>query len=162
MFDISVVRQENKEVMYTDSMDFVKGLFYEERNALANMSNLASLLYHIMPDVNWVGFYLHTEDQLVLGPFHGKPACIRIQIGKGVCGRAAGDLETQLVKNVHEFEGHIACDGDTNSEIVIPMLKDGRLLGVFDLDSPKLKRFDDIDRKYLEEIVRLLLDGSDF
>lgn len=162
MFDLSVVRKESKEAMYADMGDFIGGLFFEERNPIANMSNLASLLYHIMPDVNWAGFYLFQEDQLVLGPFHGKPACIRITMGKGVCGTAAADRKTQLVKDVHAFEGHIACDGDTNAEIVVPMVKDGKLIGVLDIDSPITNRFDKEDQSALEAIVASLLAGSDF
>ena len=162
MFDISVVRSDTKAGMYEDMGDFINGLFFEERNAIANMSNLASLLYHIMPEVNWAGFYLYKEAQLVLGPFHGMPACIRIAMGKGVCGTAAADQITQLVKDVHSFPGHIACDGATKSEIVVPMVKDGHLIGVLDLDSPILDRFDEEDQKALEAIVALLLKASDF
>lgn len=161
MFDISVVRRDSKVAMYEDMGDFIGGLFYEERNAIANMSNLASLLYHIMPEVNWAGFYLYTDEQLILGPFQGKPACIRIALGKGVCGSAAADRITQLVSDVHAFPGHIACDGDTNSEIVVPMVKDGRLIGVLDIDSPIKERFDEEDQKALEAIVALLLTSSD-
>ena len=161
MFDISAVRQDSKKNMYEDMTGFIDGLFFEERDAIANMANLASLLYNIMMDVNWAGFYLFKEDQLVLGPFHGKPACIRIAMGRGVCGTAAATLETQLVVDVHRFEGHIACDGDTNSEIVIPMVKEGRLVGVLDIDSPVTGRFDQEDQRALESIVDKLLAASD-
>jgi GAF domain-containing protein len=162
MFDMSVIRTESKEVFYEDLNSFVDGLLYEEHDAIANMSNLASLLYHMMVNVNWAGFYLFKENQLVLGPFNGKPACIRIHLGIGVCGRAAQDQETQLVRDVHAFEGHIACDGDTNSEIVIPMVKEGVLLGVLDIDSPLLNRFDERDQKALELVVEKLLSASHF
>ena len=162
MFDLSVVRNESKVAMYEDMNDFITGIFFEERDALANMSNLTSLLYHIMPEVNWAGFYLYKEEQLVLGPFHGKPACIRITIGRGVCGTAAATKTTQLVMDVHRFEGHIACDGDTNSEIVIPMIKDGQMIGVLDIDSPIKARFDSEDQVALEAIVAKLLEASDF
>jgi len=147
--------------MYEDMNDFITGLLFEERDAIANMSNVASLLYHILPEVNWAGFYLFKEETLVLGPFHGKPACIRITIGRGVCGTAASSQKTQLVNDVHGFKGHIACDGDTNSEIVIPMVKEGRLIGVLDLDSPIKARFNEEDQVALEAIVETLLAGSD-
>lgn len=120
------------------------------------MANISSLLYHTMEDVNWVGFYLLEEEELVLGPFHGKPACIRIKVGQGVCGTAVSTKQTQLIHNVHEFEGHIACDGDTNAEIVIPLYKDGKCFGVLDIDSPKKNRFNEVDKKGLEEIARIL------
>ena len=162
MFDFSVVRSDSKAVLYEDMGDFINGLFFEERNAIANMSNLASLLYHIMPEVSWAGFYLFKEEQLVLGPFHGKPACIRIALGKGVCGTAARERKTQLVRDVHAFAGHIACDGDTNSEIVVPMVKDSQLIGVLDIDSKVTGRFDAEDQKALEAIVELLMKSSDF
>ncbi len=162
MFDISVVRSDSKAGMYEDMGDFIRGLFFEERNAIANMSNLASLLYHIMPEVSWAGFYLYKEEQLVLGPFQGKPACIRIALGKGVCGTAAGERKTQLVRDVHAFAGHIVCDGDTNSEIVVPMVKEGQLIGVLDIDSKVTERFDAEDQKALEAIVELLMKSSDF
>ncbi len=162
MFDITMVRSDSKVGMYEDMGDFINGLFFEERNAIANMSNLASLLYHIMPEVSWAGFYLFKEEQLVLGPFHGKPACIRIALGKGVCGTAAGERKTQLVRDVHAFAGHIVCDGDTNSEIVVPMVKEGQLIGVLDIDSKVTERFDAEDQKALEAIVELLMKSSDF
>jgi len=160
MFDISAVRTDSKAGMYEDMNDFITGLFFEERDWLANMANLASLLYNIMPEVNWAGFYLFKESELVLGPFNGKPACIRITIGRGVCGTAAVTGETQLVKDVHAFPGHIACDGDTKSEIVVPIMKDGTLVGVLDLDSPVTNRFDEEDQKALEAIVLKLLEAS--
>lgn len=162
MFDISTVRTGSKQGMYEDMGDFINGLFLDERDPIANMSNLASLLYNIMPEVNWAGFYIFKEEQLVLGPFHGKPACIRIPLGKGVCGTAAASRETQLVRNVHSFPGHIACDGDTRSEIVVPMVKEGRLIGVLDIDSPIAARFEQEDQEALERIVSTLLAASDF
>lgn len=162
MFDLSLVRTENKAAMYEDMNDFITGLFFEERDALANMSNLASLLYHCLSEVNWAGFYLYKEEQLVLGPFQGKPACIRITLGRGVCGTAATCKTTQLVMDVHGFKGHIPCDGDTNSEIVIPMIMNGHLIGVLDIDSPIKARFDSEDQVALEAIVTKLLEASDF
>lgn len=162
MFNINSVRNDTKNNMYEDLIQFADGLFYEEQDAIANMSNLASLLFNILPDVNWAGFYLYKDNQLVLGPFNGKPACIRIALGKGVCGTAADTLETQLVRDVHTYPGHIACDGDTNSEIVIPMVMDSQLIGVLDLDSPVKARFDEIDKQALEKIVNKLLEACDW
>lgn len=162
MFDISVVRQDTKAATYEDMTGFIDGLFLDERDSIANMANLAALLYHILQDVNWAGFYLMKEGELVLGPFHGKPACIRIAVGKGVCGAAASQQKTQLVPDVHAFPGHIACDGDTNSEIVIPLVADGELVGVLDLDSPVKNRFDEEDQKALELIADKLIKACDW
>lgn len=157
MYDITQVYGQTKEEMYDNLLLFANGLVGEERDAIANMANVAALIYHTLSGVNWAGFYLFKEEQLVLGPFHGKPACIRIAIGKGVCGTAADTRETQLVKDVHTFPGHIACDGDTNSEIVIPMIYENKLIGVLDLDSPILGRFDEQDQIYLERLVTELM-----
>jgi len=111
-----------------------------------------------LKDINWVGFYLWKGDELVLGPFQGLPACVRIPYGKGVCGTAVKEKKTQLVPNVHEFPGHIACDARSRSEIVIPMIKDDNIIGVLDIDSPKLERFDEVDQKYLERFVDILIN----
>lgn len=162
MFDLSSIHSNDSASLYMDINDFVDGLFYEERDALANMSNLASLLYHTLGDVNWVGYYLFKSGELVLGPFQGKPACIRIGLGKGVCGTAAIKGETLRIPDVHQFEGHIPCDGDTNAELVIPMIKNGVLLGVLDLDSKMKNRFSEEDQKALENIVDKLLEASEF
>lgn len=133
-------------------------LIQGETDALANLANGAALLYHSLNGINWAGFYLHKESQLILGPFQGKPACIRIQIGKGVCGTAARSRTTLVVPDVHLFPGHIACDDASASEIVVPILKDDRLLGVLDVDSPVKDRFDGADRAVLEEYARILSD----
>jgi GAF domain-containing protein len=138
----------------------LKGLFSGERNALANTANLCALLYQMLPDVNWVGFYFLLDSELVLGPFQGKVACVRIPLGRGVCGTAAQNKEILVVPDVNEFPGHIACDAASRSEIVLPLVQDGRLLGVLDLDSPKLSRFDHEDREGLEAAVNILLDSS--
>lgn len=131
-------------------------LFHGERDRIANAANLASLIWHSLPDLNWAGFYLFDGRELVLGPFMGKPACVRIAIGKGVCGTAAATRQTQVVVDVHAFPGHIACDAASNSEIVVPLLAaDGRLLGVLDLDSPVTARFDADDRTGLERVATL-------
>lgn len=132
-----------------------------ERDWICNLAQTSALLMQVWPDLNWAGFYLLRGDELVLGPFQGKVACVRIRLGKGVCGTAAAQRRTVVVPNVHEFPGHIACDSASNSEIVVPLLQGDRLLGVLDLDSPKLGRFDDDDARGLEACVRLLLEGSD-
>lgn len=120
---------------------------------ISNMANIAAILWENLVDVNWVGFYIMRNGELQLGPFQGKVACTRIAVGKGVCGTAVEEDRAQLVRNVHEFPGHIACDSASNSEIVIPIHKDGRLYGVLDIDSPIMARFDDNDMRHLEEVV---------
>lgn len=141
----------NKTQIYQNLLPQIESLLSAETDATANMANLAAVLYHGLPDLNWAGFYILRAGELVLGPFQGKPACVRIGVGKGVCGAAAARLETVLVSDVHRFPGHIACDAASNSEIVIPIRKDGALWGVLDLDSPLLNRFDETDRQYLEQ-----------
>ena len=131
-----------------------------ESDLIANMANLSALMFNRMEKVNWAGFYLYKEDQLVLGPFQGQPACIRIPVGRGVCGTAAQSLQTQLVEDVHAFEGHIACDAASNSEIVIPLVLNGKLLGVLDIDSPEYSRFDEEDKAGLEALAEALLDSQ--
>ncbi len=130
-----------------------------EYDLIANLANTSALLFTTLPQLNWAGFYLlNSPKELVLGPFQGKPACVRIALGRGVCGTAAAERRTVLVPNVHEFPGHIACDSASNSEIVLPLIRaNGELLGVLDLDSPVLERFDVIDQQGLEQIVRTLL-----
>ena len=122
----------------------------------ANLANASALLYDVLDDINWAGFYLMEEGKLVLGPFQGKPARIEIPVGKGVCGTAVSRGETLIVKNVHEFPGHIACDGASNSEIVVPIRKNGAIVGVLDIDSPKFSRFSEEDAAGLEEFVKIL------
>ncbi len=139
----------------------LSGLFAGERNGLANAANFCALLYQMLPDVNWVGFYFLREGELVLGPFQGKVACVRIPLGRGVCGTAAARKEILLIDDVNEFPGHIACDAASRSEIVVPLLKDGRLLGVLDLDSPHAARFDQDDRAGLAAAADVLLQSSD-
>ncbi|MBQ4812611.1 GAF domain-containing protein [Pseudoalteromonas luteoviolacea] len=132
-----------------------QGLISGENNFIANMANLSALLFTNMEDINWAGFYLmDSDEELVLGPFQGNPACIRIPVGKGVCGTAVSELKTQLVEDVHAFEGHIACDAASNSEIVIPVYKHGKIFAVLDIDSPSLARFDEQDKLGLEAIVK--------
>jgi GAF domain-containing protein len=138
----------------------LRSLLEGERDFIANAANFSSLLYHSLPDLNWAGFYLQNDGELVLGPFQGQPACVRIALGKGVCGTAAEQRQTILVDNVHDFPGHIACDSASNSEIAVPLIKDGQLIGVLDLDSPSLARFDDEDARGLNELVRIFIDSN--
>jgi len=149
-----------KNEFYKELLTQAKGLMSGESDLIANMANLSALMFNRMEKVNWAGFYLYKEDQLVLGPFQGQPACIRIPVGRGVCGTAAQSLQTQLVEDVHAFEGHIACDAASNSEIVIPLVLNGNLLGVLDIDSPEYSRFDEEDKAGLEALAEALLDSQ--
>jgi L-methionine (R)-S-oxide reductase len=130
-----------------------------EHDLVANAANTSALIYGALPDLNWAGFYLLKGGELVLGPFQGKPACVRIALGKGVCGTAAARRETVLVKDVHEFPGHIACDSASNSEIVVPLIRGAELLGVLDLDSPRLARFDAEDQRGIETLARIFVES---
>jgi L-methionine (R)-S-oxide reductase len=133
-------------------------LLHDEKNQIANLSNTTALLNQFLDRINWVGFYLmDTNEELVLGPFQGLPACVRIPLGKGVCGTAASKKETLRIEDVNQFPGHIACDSASQSEIVIPLIKEGKLIGVLDIDSPEKGRFDDIDQENLEQFVEILL-----
>lgn len=134
----------------------LEALMKDEPNAIANLANASALLKHSMPNTNWAGFYLFDGKELVLGPFQGLPACIRIPLSRGVCGTAAAERRTLVVGDVHAFPGHIACDAASNSEIVVPLLKDDRLLGVLDIDSPLKDRFDDEERRFLERFAVLV------
>lgn len=136
----------------------LQALIRDEPHIIANLSNASALLNQFLDTINWVGFYLWEEEQLILGPFQGLPACIRIEHGKGVCGTAMATNETMLVPNVHEFPGHIACDARSQSEIVIPMQLHGENFGVLDIDSPVPNRFNETDQKYLETFVTILVD----
>ena len=140
MFDFRI-DADDKATMYRDLASALEGLVAGESDAIANMANAAALIYETLPDVNWVGFYRNVSDELVLGPFQGRPACIRMTFDQGVCGAAAKSRQVQRVEDVHAFPGHIACDSASNSEIVVPLLRDGELLGVLDIDSPKRARF---------------------
>lgn len=134
----------------------LEGLVSGVPHAVANMANASALIFDMMEDLNWAGFYIMKDGKLVLGPFQGKPACIEIPLGSGVCGTAAAEDRTLVVPNVHEFEGHIACDCASNSEIVVPLHRDGRVIGVLDIDSPVFSRFDESDKAGLEEFARIL------
>ena len=137
----------------------LRALLSGEKDLIANAANTAALLYDALPDINWAGFYLYKSGELVLGPFQGKPACVRIGLGKGVCGTAAARRETVLVEDVNAFPGHIACDSASNSEIVIPLLRGAELMGVLDLDSPKLRRFGAEDQRGLETLARIFVES---
>ena len=137
----------------------LSGLMEGERDALANLANAAALIYQALPDLNWAGFYLYKQGMLVLGPFQGMPACVRIPLSRGVCGAAASEMRTQVVGDVHAFPGHIACDSASRSELVVPLLRDGDLLGVFDLDSPQPARFDADDQRGLEAIAAAFVES---
>jgi GAF domain-containing protein len=150
-----------KPALYAGLLAQARALLEGERDAVANAANLASLLYHTLPELNWAGFYWLRDGGLVLGPFQGKPACVRIALGKGVCGTAAAGRRTVVVEDVHDFPGHIACDGASESEIVVPVLAHGRLAGVLDLDSPRRARFDDEDARGLEAVVAAFADCTD-
>ena len=144
-----------KQDFYHSLVKQAQGLISGEHNMIANMANLSALLFTSLEDINWAGFYLtDSDDELVLGPFQGNPACIRIPFGKGVCGTAAAQASTQLVADVYAFAGHIACDAASNSEIVIPVFKDDKVIAVLDIDSPSLARFDEQDKAGLEAFVR--------
>ncbi|MBC3414232.1 GAF domain-containing protein [Pseudomonas sp. SWRI107] len=139
----------------------VQALFADERDFIANAAQFSAFLYNQVDDLNWAGFYLNRNEQLVLGPFQGQVACVRIPFGRGVCGAAAATRVTQRVEDVHAFPGHIACDSASNSELVIPLLKDGRLIGVLDLDSPKVGRFSEADQTGLERLAAVFLELTD-
>lgn len=148
----------SKAEQYAQLVDQARGLMFGEADRTANAANLSALAYHALPDLNWVGFYFFDGKELVVGPFQGLPACVRIAIGRGVCGTAAATRQTQVVPDVEAFPGHIACDSASRSEVVVPLFKGDTLIGVFDIDSPKLNRFDDEDRKGLEALARAFLD----
>lgn len=139
----------------------LEALLSGERDFIANAAQFSAFVYHELEGLNWAGFYLVKDDELVLGPFQGKVACVRIAFGRGVCGAAAASRQTQRVEDVHAFPGHIACDSASNSELVVPLLKDGRLIGVLDLDSPRTGRFTEADQRGIEGLAAVLLRASD-
>lgn len=147
---------DNKKMLYNLVNLQLKGLIDQVPHKIANLANASALLGQALKDINWVGFYLLEDNQLILGPFQGKPACIKIPVGNGVCGTAVLNDEVMLVKNVHEFPGHIACDSASNSEIVLPIHANGKVVGVLDIDSPLLARFDEDDKIGLSEFVKIL------
>jgi L-methionine (R)-S-oxide reductase len=161
MFATASVPHDSKSSLYADLLLQARGLFQGERDAGANAANLSALVFHTLPDLNWAGFYWMKGGELVLGSFQGKPACVRIAIGKGVCGTAARDRRTIVVPDVDAFPGHIACDSASRSEVVVPLVRGGKVIGVLDVDSPKLARFDAEDAAGLEAVAQALLDSTD-
>ncbi len=159
-FQLEQIDAASKAELYANLGAQLRSLVEGERDLIANAANFASLVYHSLPDINWAGWYFEQDGELVLGPFQGKPACVRIALGKGVCGTAAQQRKTILVDDVHEFPGHIACDSASNSEIVIPLISKQRLIGVLDIDSPSRARFDDDDARGLNELVEIFLRAS--
>lgn len=152
MYDFSSSAGGDKSVLYADLLSAAQAITEGEPDNIANMANIAALIWQFVPDLNWAGFYRLVDDELVLGPFQGKPACIRIAMGSGVCGTAAAARSTQLVPDVHAFPGHIACDAASASELVVPIEHEGRLLAVLDLDSPSPNRFDEADAAGMEAL----------
>lgn len=149
----------SKPDQYAQLLEQARGLMHGERDQVANAANLSALVFHALPQLNWVGFYFYDGNELVVGPFQGLPACIRIPLDKGVCGAAASSRQTQRVADVHAFPGHIACDSASRSELVVPLLDGDRLVGVFDLDSPVPDRFDADDQRGLEAIAATFVES---
>ncbi|BEV02410.1 GAF domain-containing protein [Novosphingobium olei] len=158
MYDFKPVDGQPKADLYNDLVAAARALTEGESDGVANMANVAALLAEFLPDLNWAGFYRMVGGELVLGPFIGKPACIRIAVGKGVCGAAAASGQAQLVPDVHAFPGHIACDAASRSELVVPVLRNGAVVAVIDLDSPSPARFDDADAAGIEALAAILAD----
>jgi L-methionine (R)-S-oxide reductase len=156
MFDFAPTPGQPKAETYRELSQSAAALIADEPDATANMANLAALLWQMLPTLNWAGFYRNVQGELVLGPFIGKPACIRIPFGSGVCGTAAASGHTQLVADVHAFPGHIACDAASRSELVVPVVRDGVVIAVIDLDSPEMARFDEEDAQGIEEFARVI------
>jgi L-methionine (R)-S-oxide reductase len=156
MYDFHAEPGQSKPEFYRDLMTAADALTAGEPDGVANMANVAALLWQLVPELNWAGFYRSIGRELVLGPFCGKPACIRIPFGQGVCGTAAASGESQLVADVHAFPGHIACDAASRSELVVPVLREGAVIAVIDLDSPRPARFDENDRAGIEALAQLL------
>lgn len=164
MHESSFDRSAPKRELYDALAASLEALIGDEADALANLANAAALIWEALPEINWAGFYLlrrgeggSEKDELVLGPFQGRPACVRIAMGKGVCGTAAAKRETLVVPDVNAFPGHIACDAASRSEIVVPLVANGRLAGVLDVDAPKENRFDEEDRRGLQNVARVLI-----
>lgn len=147
--------------LHSELIQQARALLQGERDLTANAANVAALIFHTLPDLNWTGFYWMKAGELVLGPFQGRPACVRIALGKGVCGTAARERRTVVVPDVHEFPGHIACDSASRSEVVVPLIHHGKVIGVLDLDSPLLRRFDESDARALEQVVEVFLASTD-
>ncbi|AMH05465.1 GAF domain-containing protein [Achromobacter xylosoxidans] len=157
MFEAAPIAADSKAALYAELAKQARALLDGEHDRIANAANLSALAYQALPDLNWVGFYLFDGTELVLGPFQGKPACVRIPLDRGVCGAAASQRQTQLVPDVHAFPGHIACDAASRSEIVVPLVHQGELIGVWDVDSPVPDRFDEDDRQGMEALCAVFL-----
>lgn len=163
MFTTTKIDAADKATFYDELAGQLTGLFHDERDVIANAANFSALVFNLVPDLNWAGFYfLKERDELVLGPFQGKVACVRIPVGKGVCGAAFAKRCTMLVPDVHAFPGHIACDAASRSELVVPLIKNGTIFGVLDLDSPIAGRFDGEDQVGFERLVTIFLASTDF
>lgn len=158
MFDTATLTG-NKSEQYAQLAEQARGLLHGERDRIANAANLAALVFHSLPALNWVGFYFWDGRELVVGPFQGLPACVRIALGKGVCGTALATRRTQRVADVEAFPGHIPCDSASRSELVVPLLRGEQMIGVFDFDSPILDRFDEEDQRGLETLARIFLES---
>jgi GAF domain-containing protein len=159
MFEAAAITAGTKADLYGQLVEQMRGLLHGERDRVANAANFSALVYHAVPDLNWCGFYFFDGTELVVGPFQGKPACVRIALGRGVCGTAAATRQTQLVPDVHAFEGHIACDAASRSEIVVPLYAGDVLIGVWDVDSPIPARFDEDDRDGMQRLCALFLES---
>ncbi|WRH77001.1 MAG: GAF domain-containing protein [Sphingobium sp.] len=158
MYAFDIASDAPKSELYANLLSAADALTGGESDGIANMANISALLWQFLPDLNWAGFYRMVDDELVLGPFQGKAACIRIPLDKGVCGAAAREAKTQRVDDVHAFPGHIACDADSRSELVVPILRGSAVIAVIDLDSPRPARFDEEDAQGIEALARLLAD----
>ncbi|MEF9983046.1 MAG: GAF domain-containing protein [Oscillospiraceae bacterium] len=156
MTEINELYSENKTEMYDLLLRQLLALTEGEKHIIPNLANAAALIYNALNDINWAGFYLMTDGYLLLGPFQGKTACVKIPVGRGVCGTAVSENQTQLISDVHQFKGHIPCDGASNSEIVIPIRVKDEIIGVLDIDSPLIGRFDEEDKKGLESLAKIL------
>ncbi len=161
MFALKTPAPGTASERYPELISQARALLDGERDFTANAANLASLVFHSLPDLNWAGFYWMKGGELVLGPFQGKPACVRIALGRGVCGTAARERRTIVVQDVHAFPGHIACDSASESEVVVPLVHAGNVIGVLDLDSPRRSRFDEADARGLEALVAVFLEATD-
>ena len=161
MFEAKATAADDKVALYRELAQQLGGLLGGERDAIANAGNTAALLFTSLPDLNWVGsYFLRSSDELVLGPFQGKPACVRIAVGRGACGAAVEQRQSMLAEDVHAFPDHIACDAASRSELVVPLIRDGQILGVLDLDSPLVTRFDLDDQRGIEAIATIYLTAS--
>jgi GAF domain-containing protein len=161
MFALHTARAGSPAELYAELLEQARALLHGERDATANAANLASLVFHTLPELNWAGFYWLRGGELVLGPFQGKPACVRIAVGKGVCGTAVAERRTIVVADVNAFPGHIACDSASRSELVVPVSRGGAILGVLDLDSPRPGRFTDPDARGMEAVVRAFVEATE-